>query len=730
MAPGAGAGLVERPRLISKLERAGTPVILLNAPSGYGKSVLVRQWSEIDPRPFMPVLLGAYFNDPALLLASIVEALNRIEPVEDDVLGALSSPVPGIEKIVLPRLRESLASRKKPFVLFLDEMEHIDSPDSLAVISAVGTHMPRASQLVLASRREPGLPVGSLRAHRQLTEFGVTDLTLSKAEGEVLLAGLGLSPSPKQLDVLMQRTEGWPAALYLAGMALAESPDFGSAVRRFAGDDRIVVDYIREEFLLSVSQSRLEFLRRASVMDRLSGDLCDFVLQTTGSAALLQDLSRANMLLIPLDRRDEWFRFHPLFRDMLESELRKQEPAIERELNRRASDWWAGRGDWDRAINHAITCGAVGRAGELLWLGIPEYVTRGRNQTVISWLDMLGQEAVSSDAALSLTAAATNVTRGDGVMAEHWVAVARRLLEEQGAGSGELGVFLKAGQSIIEAALARNGIQDMNERVSEAAAVLPDDNPWMSLCRLLQGVSLHLTGRRDEAREMLTDGSRRGAVSAPNVQGLCLAQLALMSIEDDDWHRADQLISQARKQINQSGLIDYPMMALAMAISAGVRARAGLPEKAAEDLAIARDLLGQLNDFAAWYELETRLGIARAAARLGDHELASEMFAEARRTAALIPDATVIDDWLTDTAGIVETASASTSGTLTPAELRILQFLPTHLSFPQIAERSFVSTNTVKTHARNVYRKPDAASRQEAVEKARKAGMLDGSAGP
>ena len=101
-----------------------------------------------------------------------------------------------------------------------------------------------------------------------------------------------------------------------------------------------------------------------------------------------------------------------------------------------------------------------------------------------------------------------------------------------------------------------------------------------------------------------------------------------------------------------------------------------------------------------------------------------------RRTAALIPDATVIDDWLTDTAGIVETASASTSGTLTPAELRILQFLPTHLSFPQIAERSFVSTNTVKTHARNVYRKPDAASRQEAVEKARKAGMLDGSAGP
>ena len=138
MAPGSGAGLVERPRLISKLEQAGTPVVLLNAPSGYGKSVLVRQWSEIDPRPFLPVLLGEYFNDPALLLASIVEALNRIEPVADDVLDALSSPEPGIEKIVLPRLRESLASRKKPFVLFLDEMEHIDSPDSLAVISVVG----------------------------------------------------------------------------------------------------------------------------------------------------------------------------------------------------------------------------------------------------------------------------------------------------------------------------------------------------------------------------------------------------------------------------------------------------------------------------------------------------------------------------------------------------------------------------------------------------------------
>ena len=729
MAPGSGAGLVERPRLISKLENAGTPVVLLNAPSGYGKSVLVRQWSEVDPRPFVPVLLGEYFNDPALLLASIVEALDRVEPVSADVLDALSSPEPGIERIVLPRLRDSLASRKQPLVLFLDELEHIDSPDSLAVISAVGKHMPRASQLVLASRREPGLPVGSLRAHRQLTEFGATDLTLSKSEGEVLLAGLGLNPTPKQLDVLMQRTEGWPAALYLAGMALAESTDLGSAVRRFAGDDRIVVDYIRDEFLLSVSQSQLEFLRRAAVMDRLSGDLCDFVLETSGSAALLRDLSRSNMLLIPLDRRDEWFRFHPLFRDMLESELRKEEPEAERDLNRRASDWWAGRGDWDRAINHAISCGAINRAGELLWLGIPEYVTRGRNPTVIGWLDMLGEEAVSSDPALSLTAAATNVTRGDGVMAEHWLAVARRLLNED-HDPGEFEVFLNAGLAMIGAALARNGIQDMNALAGEAAAVLPDDNPWMSLCRLLQGASLHLTGRREEAREMLTDGARRGAVSAPNVQGLCLAQLALMSIEEDDWHRADQLISQARKQINQSGLIDYPMMALAMAISAGVRARAGLPEKAAEDLAIARNLLDQLNDFAPWYELETRLGIARAAARLGDHELANEMFAEARRTAALIADATVVDDWLTNTAGIVETASASTSGTLTPAELRILQYLPTHLSFPQIAERSFFSTNTVKTHARNVYRKLDAASRQEAVEKARTAGMLDESSGP
>ncbi len=717
------SALVQRPRLLEKLRASSASTVLLRAPSGYGKSVLLEQWAAADPRLFQSLILGDEHNDPALLVASIVTALAAIEPVPGEVGVALANPDPSLDKVVLPRLGNALGERETPFVLVLDDFERLGSAGSLAVVATVIDRLPAGSQVALATRTEPALALGRLRAHRQLVELGPEDFAMTRAESGELLSALGLELSAQQLETLVRRTEGWPAALYLAGLALGEAADPGRAISRFAGDDRFVVDYLRDEFLVPVSRRRLEFLRRAAVLDRLSGELCDAVLERGGSATVLRDLSHSNMLLVPLDRRDEWFRFHPLFREMLRAELRRVEPEREGELNRRASEWWSAAGDWDRAITHAIDGGAVDMAGKLLWTSIPEFMTRGRNATVLGWLQRLGEQTVATDAALSLTAAYAHVNQGAGARSEHWATVAATLLERDAP--SEQGTVLAAGLGLIEATLARGGVEAIAGHTALAAAMLPDDSPWMSMCRLIEGVGLHLRGLREEAREKLVDGARRGAVGAPNVQVLCLSQMALLAIEEDDWTLAEMLASQARAQIDRSGLGDYPIMALTLAVSALVRSRTGRVEEATADLRRATRLLEQLEEFAPWYVAETWVALARTAARLDDAPAATGMLAKATRALEQTPDAVVLGEWIEATALAIETVSASAFGDLTPAELRVLQFLPTHLSFPEIAGQVFVSPNTVKTQAQGVYRKLGVSSRGAAVERARAAGLLD-----
>jgi LuxR family maltose regulon positive regulatory protein len=696
---------------------------LISGPSGYGKSVLIGQWSERDPRPYPTLILGDEHNDPALLVGSIVGVLDAIEPVAGDVGTALANPRPNIEKVVLPRLGDALERLRISFVLVLEDFERIDSPEALAVVKTVVAHVPSGSQVVLASRTEPELAIGRLRVRGGINELGAAELVMTKGECQELLGALGLRLEPRQLDTLVERTEGWPAALHLAGLALGDAPNLDEAIARFAGDDRFVVDYIREEFLESAGRQQLDFLRRASILDRLSGDLCDSVLERRGSATQLRELSRTNMLITPLDRRDEWFRFHPLFREMLRAELRRSEPEAEVGLDRRASDWWAGQGDWDRAIRHAVGAGALDRAGELLWMGIPEFTTRGRNATVIGWLDRIGEAAVATDAALSLTASYAQITQGAGGKTEYWAAVAAGLIEKEP--DSEKRTVLIAGLGLIEAALARGGVGAIADRTALAAEMLPADSPWMSMCRLVEGVGLHLQGRRAEAREKLADGARRGAISAPNVQVLCLSQLALLAIEADDWTLAEMLASQARAQLDRSGIDEYPMMALALSVSAVVRSRTGRLEGAAADLRQGKALLGRLEDFAPWYEAETWVALARASVRLGDAPGATLMLGEATRVLKLTPDAIVLGQWIAETRRSIEAVSESAIQDLTPAEMHILQYLPTHLSFPQIAGQVFVSPNTVKTQAQSVYRKLGVTSRREAVEQARSAGLLD-----
>jgi LuxR family transcriptional regulator, maltose regulon positive regulatory protein len=644
---------------------------------------VLSEWAEHDPRPFRWIRLDA-----------------------------------------LAGLADEVAAAEHPFVLVLDDVHTLRGADASRLLEAVVEAMPPGSQLALATRSEPPLAVGRLRAHRKVVELRTADLAMRRSEAAALLDRAGLRLVGGDLDTLLRRTEGWPAVLYLAALSLRAQPDRRAAVERFAGDDRLVADYVRDELLAPLSPGRMAFLARTSVLDTLSAPVCDAVLDSTGSGATLADLARSNVMLVSLDRSGEWYRHHGLFADVLRAGLRRAEPELEPELHRRASAWYAGRGDAHSAIRHAVAAGDVRAAADLLWSHAAEGIAHGGNDIVRRLLEEFTDEQIAACAPLALVAAASWLAAGDRGQVERWTTEACRSLAR---GAGEASGSQRAAATILRASLARDGLSRMGADAARASRVEPEHNPWRSTGRWLEGVAHHLTGRREDARAPLEEGGRGGAAAAPNIQALCLAQLALLVIEDEDWDQAAVLIARARSQLKACGLERYPTIALVCAVSAHVRAQRGMVEDAREDALRSAGLLRRLADFAPWYDAETRIVLARAALRLGDLMVARTLLAEAAHSLRELPDSTTLRAWLEEMRAGLDAATRSACETcaLTTAELRVLRLLPTHLSFPAIASRLYVSPNTVKTHARAVYRKLDASSRGEAVARASAAGLLD-----
>jgi len=281
---------------------------------------------------------------------------------------------------------------------------------------------------------------------------------------------------------------------------------------------------------------------------------------------------------------------------------------------------------------------------------------------------------------------------------------------------------------LLRAVVAEQGLAQMGRDAARACALSSDDAGTRSFAHLLAGAAQHLTGERSRARTALDEGARSSAVVAPHVQALCLTQLSLLEMDEQDWNAARTLSERARARVEGCGLADYPIVALVYAVSALARSHGGRVEHAHRDLRTATRLTASLVDFVPWYEAETRVTLARASLGLSDVAGARSLLADAARLVRRIPESTTLRAWVTETCSRLEAATGSAGDglTLTAAELRVLRMLPTHLSFPSIAEQLFVSTNTVKTHVRALYRKLDASSRSEAVSQASAAGLLDG----
>jgi LuxR family maltose regulon positive regulatory protein len=719
-------GFVPRPRLVARLGDAHLePLAVIVAPPGYGKSTLLGEWAACDGRPFVWITLSRGDRHAADIATAIADAVRELGWIAPEDWPSAEHTAAGRKVSPLRPVLQMLAREQRTFVLVLDDA-HAAAPAALrGLVSDALAQIGPGSQIAVASRTEPALPMGRLRAHRMLVEVRTEDLAMAPAEAAALLRLAGLELDFGAVQLLCRRTEGWPAGLYLAALSIGREEDVAGALERFGGDDRLASEYFRDEFLDGLSPALKGFVVRSSVLDELSGPLCDAVLRQSGSAATLAKLARGHLMLVALDQRDERFRWHGLFRETLRAELRHAEPELEPTLRARASSWLSLHGDLDGAIGHAVAAGDVELVGDLLWANVTGYLARGRHELLGRWLAGFTTEQIASHAPLALVAAHTRVMVGQIEEARDWALLA--VEADRQASADAVTPSLQTGVAVIAAVAAESGPQQMAQDACRAYELEPEHSRWRPFCCLLAGTAEHLAGHSERARRKLEEGAAHAGAGAPGTAALCQAQLAIMAIERHDWTAAGELADRAVSLVEHPTLAAAPISALVFATSAATCARQGRIDESKRDLRHAANLLAAFGDAIPWYATQTRIMLAQAALGLADAVQARTLLAEASRLARRIPNVVVFQRSFDRAWAEIDTRAESAlagPSSLTIAELRVLRFLPSHRSFREIAERLDVSVNTVKTQAHAIYRKLDAASRSEAVARASRAGLL------
>ncbi|HST64341.1 MAG TPA: LuxR C-terminal-related transcriptional regulator [Mycobacteriales bacterium] len=389
--PGPRRAAVPRSRLADRLDgAAGSRLTLVSAPAGFGKTTALAQWlAQVPPGgPAVAwVSLDERDNDPATFWAYVGAALRA---ATGGAVGA--DPPTGTS---LTGLVNDLDAAPGEILLVLDDYHLVESPAVQDGIAFLVEHAPPGLHLVLATRTDPPLPLARLRARGELVEVRAADLRFTPAEAADFLAGpMGLALAAGDVATLSERTEGWAAALQLVGLSLQGSADAGAAVARFAGADRFVVDYLADEVLARLPADVRAFVLDTSVLERLTGPLCDAVTATAGGAARLVALERANLFLVPLDDARQWYRYHHLFADVLRAQLRERQPERVPELHRRASAWLHDHGDPADAVRHALAGGDHDRAADLMELAVPQLSRERREAELARWVREVPDEVV------------------------------------------------------------------------------------------------------------------------------------------------------------------------------------------------------------------------------------------------------------------------------------------------------------------------------------------------
>jgi LuxR family maltose regulon positive regulatory protein len=735
-APRLAAGHVARAHLVRRLEEhPGRRTIVLAAPAGYGKSSLLAEWATRGRRPLAWLDLTRADDDPALLLARLGAALQWLRGPATGANGHARGARTRITQRVLRTpsellaLAEEVAAGRGHAALVLDDAHHLRSAESLEVLTLLAHSLPDGLDLALASRSEPQLRLGRLRAADRLLQLGQVQLAMTAHEAHRLVAAADVELGERELERLVERTEGWPAGIYLAASALRERTGAAAESTRAsaAEEERVIAAYLREEVLADLDEPARELLTRSAVLDELSGELCDATLARAGTGPVLRELASRTLVLIPRDHGHGWYRCHSLLREVLRSELEVCEPELLPRLHARASEWFAERGQLDRAVEHAVAARDKERAGRLLWDDGALFLYGG-DERVERWLRAFTAEEVSCCVHLALVRAHAHLAAGELPAARHWSCIATDALDAREREGGDAQPSLRAGVLLIDAAAGAGGIEQVGASAERADALVGEASFLRPLGCLLGGVALHLRGERENARAQLRHASDACVRTMPLIGALSLTQLALLELEDGEWEQAQDATRRALACLSRQGLEEQPVAALTLAARALVMSHRGVADEAKGELTNAARLLESLGEYMPWFEVETRILMARASTRLADVARARTLLSQASRRARRPRPVPRFVAWLDEAWGEIDDASAaalSGPGSLTMAELRVLRFLPTHLSFREIGERLHVSANTVKSQAHAVYAKLGAASRSEAVAQAAALGLID-----
>ncbi len=416
--PNAGLGLVPRSRLMERMRRGSSArLTLVSAPPGFGKTTLLAEWARSATAAGGRVAwlsLDQEDNDRVTFWAYVVLALEAVVPHIRAASPELEAASRAPTDQVITSLLNALAEEPEDVWLALDDYHVIDDADVRDGVKFLLEHLPPNMHVLLGTRRDPDLPLPRWRVRSELVEIRVADLRFTREEAaDYLLSATGLQLTTAQVNALDDRAEGWIAALKLASLSLRGSDDAGTFIERFAGDDRYIVDYLMDEVLAHQPEDVREFLLLTSVLERLTGGVCDAVTGRENGGWMLTTLDRADLFLVPLDHTSTWFRYHHLFADVLRARLLADRPAEVPVLHVLASRWYEENGSSDEAIRHALAARDFGRATRLIEVAVPEARRQRRDATLIRWLESLPQDAIRRSPVLTVFHGWSRMSSGD-----------------------------------------------------------------------------------------------------------------------------------------------------------------------------------------------------------------------------------------------------------------------------------------------------------------------------
>ncbi|WP_217922887.1 LuxR C-terminal-related transcriptional regulator [Miltoncostaea oceani] len=720
-APRPGRDGVPRPRLIARLDAAaGLPLTVVSAPPGFGKTALLAQWvATRDPGSTAWVSLDADDNDPTRLWAHVCAALGVEGPLPED------PPDRPTASAILVAAALNDAEGRRDRVLVLDDYHLVVNGDCHERIRFLVEHLPAPLHVVIASRRDPPLPLARMRARGDLGEVRARDLRMGREESRQLIDLNGVSLSAADVRRLHERTEGWAAGLYLAVLSLRGREDVAGFMDGFSGSNRHIVDYLTAEVLAAESPETTDFLLRTSVLDRMCGPLCDAVLETSGSTARLRELERRNLLAWALDDELRWFRYHPLLRDVLSLMLSEGHPGEASALHLRASVWWESHGDAERAVEHTLAARDARRAARLVGAHWRELAgARGAAPVIDRWLERLPRAVVLGDPGLCLTRAVLEEARGSPRrVVEYWIEAAERAPDPTADTSA---LPFGTDSVLLETALVRGAYdgQDVGRRLGSATRAVRLARRAGPFARALAGTHLAYAqwqaGRHGEALAtaragLAEDDARVVPLLTAVLHAIC--SLATAALGDDA--TADEEARAAFARMNAFGHGETPQATVVWLAHGTACARRGAAETAEAALRHAiRIADGPHQALDRAHALLALASVLKVRSDVGSAALA---VAQARRIVA----GTVDPDPLRRLAAASRVRDVPVlAEPISQGEMRILRWLESDLTLRQIGDRLFLSVNTVKSHTRLLYLKLDATSREGAVDRARELHLI------